>query len=193
MSLVGESANDGSAAKASNVIGYAANVMVASIATPDTHIEHGCVEAEYVVHVEAPSNDSGSLKVHVSNTTYEVNVSSSGSFANTYINPDLRDGECLVAPKHVEPVVASSHKHVVYTESVVNSMDPNQVHVVGTMNGNVVSMANVVIPVEVGDDMCVKFANTLYGYFIGQRLAFPIVEDYVKHAWAKFGFEHVIL
>ncbi|PWA78164.1 ATPase, F1/V1/A1 complex, alpha/beta subunit, Zinc knuckle CX2CX4HX4C [Artemisia annua] len=56
-----------------------------------------------------------------------------------------------------------------------------------------VSGAKVVIPMAVVDDMCLKFTNTLYGYFIGQRIAFPIVEDYVKHAWAKFGFEHVML
>ncbi|GJR30813.1 zinc knuckle CX2CX4HX4C containing protein [Tanacetum coccineum] len=37
-----------------------------------------------------------------------------------------------------------------------------------------------------------KFTNTLYGYFIGERLAFPIVEAYVKNAWAKYGFECAI-
>ncbi|PWA66461.1 hypothetical protein CTI12_AA326680 [Artemisia annua] len=46
--------------------------------------------------------------------------------------------------------------------------------------------AKVVIPITVVDDMCQKFTNTLYGYFIGHRLAFPLVEDYVKYAWAKF-------
>ncbi|GKD45942.1 zinc knuckle CX2CX4HX4C containing protein, partial [Tanacetum coccineum] len=37
------------------------------------------------------------------------------------------------------------------------------------------------------------FKNTLYGYFIGKRLAFPLVENYVKNAWAKFGLERVML
>ena len=53
--------------------------------------------------------------------------------------------------------------------------------------------AKVVIPITVVEDMCQKFSNTLYGYSIGQRLAFPLVEDYVKYAWAKFGFQRVIL
>ncbi|PWA61874.1 ATPase, F1/V1/A1 complex, alpha/beta subunit, Zinc knuckle CX2CX4HX4C [Artemisia annua] len=53
--------------------------------------------------------------------------------------------------------------------------------------------AKVVIPITVVDDMCQKFTNTLYGYFIGQRVAFPLVEDYVKHAWVKFGFQRLIL
>nr|GEW18165.1 hypothetical protein [Tanacetum cinerariifolium] len=37
-----------------------------------------------------------------------------------------------------------------------------------------------------------KFDNTLYGYFIGVRLAIPIVEAYVKNAWAKYGFKRTI-
>ncbi|GJU08067.1 putative ribonuclease H-like domain-containing protein [Tanacetum coccineum] len=36
-------------------------------------------------------------------------------------------------------------------------------------------------------------SNTLYGYFIGKRLAFPVVENYVKNAWQKFGLERVML
>ncbi|GKG19830.1 hypothetical protein Tco_0376929, partial [Tanacetum coccineum] len=32
-----------------------------------------------------------------------------------------------------------------------------------------------------------RFANTLYGYFIGKRLAFPIVENYVENTLAKYG------
>ncbi|GKA85591.1 zinc knuckle CX2CX4HX4C containing protein [Tanacetum coccineum] len=32
----------------------------------------------------------------------------------------------------------------------------------------------------------------MYGYFIGEQLALPIVEAYVKNAWAKYGFEHAI-
>jgi hypothetical protein len=55
------------------------------------------------------------------------------------------------------------------------------------------SGSRVVIPMAVVDDMCTKLTNSLYGYFIGLRIAFPIVEDYVKHAWARFSFEHVIL
>lgn len=55
------------------------------------------------------------------------------------------------------------------------------------------SGSRVVIPMAVVDDMCTKLTNSLNGYFIGLRIAFPIVEDYVKHAWARFGFEHVIL
>ena len=53
--------------------------------------------------------------------------------------------------------------------------------------------AHVAIPMKEIEDVSARFANTLYGYFIGKRLAFPIVENYVKNTWAKFGLERVML
>ncbi|GJT91776.1 zinc knuckle CX2CX4HX4C containing protein [Tanacetum coccineum] len=41
--------------------------------------------------------------------------------------------------------------------------------------------------------LVIFFVNTVYGYFIGKRLAFPIVENYVKTTWAKYGIERVML
>ncbi|GJU01387.1 hypothetical protein Tco_1111725 [Tanacetum coccineum] len=38
-----------------------------------------------------------------------------------------------------------------------------------------------------------RFANTLYGYFIGDRLAFPLVENYVNNTWAKYGLKRIQL
>ncbi|XP_022014955.1 uncharacterized protein LOC110914476 [Helianthus annuus] len=32
-----------------------------------------------------------------------------------------------------------------------------------------------------------KLANTLYGYFLGDRVAYPVVEYYVKNKWKRFG------
>ena len=60
-------------------------------------------------------------------------------------------------------------------------------------NNNCVAGANVTIPLEVVDEVSSRFANTLYGYFIGKRLAFPIVENYVRNTWAKFGLQRVML
>ncbi|GJY29012.1 zinc knuckle CX2CX4HX4C containing protein [Tanacetum coccineum] len=53
--------------------------------------------------------------------------------------------------------------------------------------------ANVAIPLDAVKEISKRFKNTLYGYFIGKRLAFPLVENYVKNAWAKFGLERVML
>ncbi|GKC38344.1 hypothetical protein Tco_1050728 [Tanacetum coccineum] len=49
------------------------------------------------------------------------------------------------------------------------------------------------IPIEAVEEVSARFANTLFGYFIGKRLVFPLVENYVKNTWAKFGLERVML
>ncbi|GKE44277.1 hypothetical protein Tco_1471561 [Tanacetum coccineum] len=57
----------------------------------------------------------------------------------------------------------------------------------------VVEGVAVAIPLAAVEEVSKRFNNTLYRYFIGKRLAFPIVENYVKNTWAKFGLERVML
>nr|GEX30624.1 hypothetical protein [Tanacetum cinerariifolium] len=37
-----------------------------------------------------------------------------------------------------------------------------------------------------------KFANSLVGFFIGKRVALPLVKNYLTNTWGKFGFQSVI-
>ncbi|GJS87227.1 putative reverse transcriptase domain-containing protein [Tanacetum coccineum] len=60
-------------------------------------------------------------------------------------------------------------------------------------NEETVQGAHVAIPLGAIDEVSTRFENTLYGYFIGKRLAFLIVENYVKNAWEKYGIEWVML
>nr|GEY41315.1 hypothetical protein [Tanacetum cinerariifolium]GFA34145.1 hypothetical protein [Tanacetum cinerariifolium] len=69
---------------------------------------------------------------------------------------------------------------------------PRKVQVSVLTNDVKVLAANVAIPIAVVDEICDKFANTLYGYFISERLAFPIVEAYINNVWAIYGFERAI-
>nr|GEU30618.1 hypothetical protein [Tanacetum cinerariifolium] len=60
-------------------------------------------------------------------------------------------------------------------------------------NENVVEGAVVAIPFEAVEEVKSRFSNTLYGSFIGKRLTFPFVENYVKNTWAKYGLKRVQL
>lgn len=51
----------------------------------------------------------------------------------------------------------------------------------------------VVLPPESVQLVQNRFTNTLYGYFLGNRLAFPVVEDYVKNAWKKYGINRSMM
>ncbi|GJV96518.1 RNA-directed DNA polymerase, eukaryota, reverse transcriptase zinc-binding domain protein [Tanacetum coccineum] len=51
----------------------------------------------------------------------------------------------------------------------------------------------VCLPMEAIDEIKARFVNTLYGFPVGKRLAFPMVENYVKHAWVKYGLKRVMM
>ncbi|GJU42757.1 hypothetical protein Tco_1195714 [Tanacetum coccineum] len=60
-------------------------------------------------------------------------------------------------------------------------------------NDERVDGAAVAIPFDAVEEVSARFTNTLYGYFIGKRLAFKLVEIYVKNTWAKYSLKRVQL
>ncbi|GKC14043.1 hypothetical protein Tco_1010825 [Tanacetum coccineum] len=50
---------------------------------------------------------------------------------------------------------------------------------------NLCEGANFSIPRKVVETVSTRFANTLYGYFIGKRMAIPVVEYYIRKNWAN--------
>ncbi|XP_022014922.1 uncharacterized protein LOC110914438 [Helianthus annuus] len=53
--------------------------------------------------------------------------------------------------------------------------------------------ADVVIPAASVKKVQNRFTNTIYGYFLGKRLPFPIVENYVKNTCAKYGIAKTMM
>ncbi|GJZ02973.1 hypothetical protein Tco_0520934 [Tanacetum coccineum] len=47
---------------------------------------------------------------------------------------------------------------------------------------------DVVIAVESIRAISERFANTTYGFFLGKRVAYPVVANYVRNTWGKYGF-----
>ncbi|GJU68813.1 zinc knuckle CX2CX4HX4C containing protein [Tanacetum coccineum] len=62
-----------------------------------------------------------------------------------------------------------------------------------TNDASIVQKSAVCLPLEAMDEIKARFVNTLYGYPVGKRLAFPMVENYVKHTWAKFGLKRIMM
>ncbi|XP_071687999.1 uncharacterized protein [Rutidosis leptorrhynchoides] len=52
---------------------------------------------------------------------------------------------------------------------------------------------DVVIPIESVLEASDRYKHTLYGYFLGQRLPFPVVKYYVMNTWKKFGIEKMMM
>ncbi|GKB77408.1 retrovirus-related pol polyprotein from transposon 17.6 [Tanacetum coccineum] len=49
-----------------------------------------------------------------------------------------------------------------------------------------------VLPIQNVEIAHSRFANSLVGFFVGKRVAFPLVQNYVNNSWTKFGFQTVI-
>ncbi|PWA68531.1 ATPase, F1/V1/A1 complex, alpha/beta subunit, Zinc knuckle CX2CX4HX4C [Artemisia annua] len=52
---------------------------------------------------------------------------------------------------------------------------------------------NIFIPRKVVEKVSSRLEHTLYGYFIGKRIAFPVVEYYARNNWAKHGLKRIMM
>ncbi|GJS45344.1 zinc knuckle CX2CX4HX4C containing protein [Tanacetum coccineum] len=52
---------------------------------------------------------------------------------------------------------------------------------------------NVSIPRKVVEKVSSHFEHTLYVYFIGKRLVFPVVEYYARNNWGKHGLKRIMM
>nr|GEW01774.1 hypothetical protein [Tanacetum cinerariifolium] len=53
--------------------------------------------------------------------------------------------------------------------------------------------SKVILPMAAINEVNARFVNTLYGFPVGKKLAFPMVENYVKHTWAKVGLKRAMM
>ncbi|GJY09971.1 hypothetical protein Tco_0378156 [Tanacetum coccineum] len=60
------------------------------------------------------------------------------------------------------------------------------------INKDVVVNSDCVLPVENVHAAQHKFANSLVGFFVGKKVAFQLVQNYVMNTWGKFGFQKVM-
>ncbi|GKE41661.1 hypothetical protein Tco_1468945, partial [Tanacetum coccineum] len=52
---------------------------------------------------------------------------------------------------------------------------------------------NISIPCKVVEKVSTCFEHTLYSYFIGKRMAFPVVDYYVRNNWVKHGLKRIMM
>nr|GEU56980.1 hypothetical protein [Tanacetum cinerariifolium] len=58
------------------------------------------------------------------------------------------------------------------------------VHTLFTPRGNGI---DVVVPVDSIRAVSARFANTAYGFFLGKKVAYPVIANYVRNTWGKYG------
>ncbi|GKB66160.1 zinc knuckle CX2CX4HX4C containing protein, partial [Tanacetum coccineum] len=91
-----------------------------------------------------------------------------GELASNIVNID-DDNQCDIKKEPPKKSFAAMLK---------KTNDPKPVQLSHMESSKVVEGANVAIPLVAVEEVSKRFDNTLYRYFIGKRLAFPVVENY---------------
>ncbi|GJY13470.1 putative reverse transcriptase domain-containing protein [Tanacetum coccineum] len=114
----------------------------------------------------------------------------SSHVGNSYIRAPMRGA--LINGEAIN-VNTKSNQTPSFVDVVQEKSSKKVVKISKLHNDEVVEEAAVVIPLVAVEEVISRFINTLYDYFIGKRLAFPLVENYVKNTWVKFGLRRVQL
>ncbi|GKC65388.1 zinc finger, CCHC-type containing protein [Tanacetum coccineum] len=96
-------------------------------------------------------------------------------------------------PPIVEPVAMEVQSPVVDQTNAVNTgggsyppLPTHETHSAGNASGKGNGI-DVVVSVEYIRAISERFANTAYGFFLGKRVAYPVVANYVRNTWSKYG------
>ncbi|GKA98420.1 putative reverse transcriptase domain-containing protein [Tanacetum coccineum] len=84
------------------------------------------------------------------------------------------------------------------TTSAGNTLGkPSYANITGKPNGKKVNVCTLFTPGGSGIDVVVsvdsirviseRFTNTTYGFFLGKKVAYPVVANYVRNTWGKYG------
>ncbi|GJZ46106.1 zinc knuckle CX2CX4HX4C containing protein, partial [Tanacetum coccineum] len=57
----------------------------------------------------------------------------------------------------------------------------------------IIEDANFLIPRSSIEEVNNRCAYTLYGYFIGKRVVFPVVQHFARTMWAKYGLKRILM
>ncbi|GJT75664.1 zinc knuckle CX2CX4HX4C containing protein [Tanacetum coccineum] len=112
----------------------------------------------------------------------------------TYQEPLKDAGSSKVSNPSVNEKVAGHSLDKPSFSSIVHEKPQKRTVKIKEMRNEVsVDGAAVALSIEAVETVNARFTNTLYGYFIGDRLAFPLVENYVNNTWAKYGLKRIQL
>ncbi|GJT28635.1 retrovirus-related pol polyprotein from transposon TNT 1-94 [Tanacetum coccineum] len=127
--------------------------------------------------------------VEASSCVESVNTSQKSVEDNTQPAKGWEDEE-IHAMKNGEGSQKPSFTSVVNGTNEIRS-NP-KVNFKAMVNYEKVDNSNFVLPIAEVHAVKHKFDNSLVGFFVGKKVAFPLVKNYVTNTWTKFGFEKVM-
>ncbi|KAJ0955350.1 hypothetical protein HanPSC8_Chr01g0001871 [Helianthus annuus] len=119
------------------------------------------------------------------------------SYSNVSKIPNVPVGVSGSMPTHVDTGIGASSSNMQQPMSYANVLQARKEEVRVNFrkmeSDEVLEGAEVVIPLASVKQVTERFSNTLYGYFLGKRLAFPVVDYFVKQNWKKYGLNRLMM
>ncbi|GKD43600.1 retrovirus-related pol polyprotein from transposon TNT 1-94, partial [Tanacetum coccineum] len=148
--------------------------------------------AKFVMHLQLYSYDKSALKgleVRVFCTTHcgLVTLGMERGFLSqkgSGVGRGVKEKQGSMADKSVEKEKQNSLEDNTVLESFPPLSTPVTSEAGIAPGGNGI---DVVVPVESIRTVSDRFANTVYGFFLRKRVAYPVVNNYVRNTWGKFG------
>ncbi|GJS42092.1 hypothetical protein Tco_0183373 [Tanacetum coccineum] len=117
-----------------------------------------------------------------------------GKYPNWFLLPKEMSEKFveIVCARHNELSNAKKSNQVpIVNDTIVESVDVNNQNY--PADDPVFDGVNVSLPRRVVKKVESRLEHTLYGYFLGQRLAFPVVEYFANNNWAKHGLKRIMM
>ncbi|GKA37039.1 hypothetical protein Tco_0723604, partial [Tanacetum coccineum] len=128
--------------------------------------------------------------VNVGKTPTSPNVNPKSVLLSGKSGVDEKSGVVPSIKVVKDTVMVSSSVMEEPVDATVNTEDVINFRTLFTPRGNEV---DVVVLVESIRATSAQFANTIYGFFLGKRVAYPVVANYVRNTWGKYGLVKSIL
>ncbi|XP_071714513.1 uncharacterized protein [Rutidosis leptorrhynchoides] len=157
-------------------------------------VQDKCLDDDHVSVYSAKESDDEETHMSVKET---VNMD--------YVFPELPALKSLTRAS--SSLQGSNHKDI--QEHAVNQDGANQVSYAKILGGSqdakkvnfryvepvkdLEDGIDVEIPLSSVLEAKKRYNNTLYGYFLGKRIAYPVVRNYGLNVWKKFGIENVMM
>ncbi|GKD39484.1 zinc finger, CCHC-type containing protein [Tanacetum coccineum] len=145
------------------------------------------------------SDDTGeedikSLLSSFNDTIEDIKGSDGLTFkAGRHVSSDPAQGKTNGKTTDDELMIDSTTRPVSYVSALNTKTRTKKVNFRELQPQESVEDVDLKIPKASVEEVSGRVGNTLYGYFIRKRLAFPIVENYVWNAWSKFGILKVMM
>lgn len=126
----------------------------------------------------------------------DVSSMEEGAFPPLSTNPVdvVADGKSVnVASKPISVSTTNVTQPISYANATSSTGKKGKANFRPLETENVMEDVELSIPLKVVEEISNRFDNTLYGYFIGKRVAFPVVEYYARTTWAKYSLKKVMM